>query len=139
MSASSDEASVLFANDQFYTAFTMKDMDGMTDVWSDEAPVSCIHPGWGPLMGRDAVLESWRDILLSGHSPDIDYVRAHVDVYGDVAVVTCFERMQTQRLCATNVFVRSGAVWRMVHHQAGPVPPQEDVQDEQGHQAPKMN
>ena len=139
MSASSDEASVLFANDQFYTAFTMQDMDGMSDVWSDDAPISCIHPGWGPLMGRDAVLESWRDILTGGHSPKINYVRPHVDLYGDMAVVTCFERMQTQQLCATNIFIRSGAVWRMVHHQAGPVPPHEDVQDDESREAPKLN
>jgi len=40
--------------------------------------------------------------------------------------VTCIEQIKDERgqsefLTATNVFVRNGQTWDMVHHQAGPV------------------
>lgn len=44
-------------------------MDGM---WATDAPVACIHPGWGPIVGRDAgVMRSWHDILANPASPEV--------------------------------------------------------------------
>ena len=117
----SDREAILFANEAFYAAFAGKAFAAMDDLWAD-GDVTCIHPGWPPLRGRDAVMASWRDIL--GHEPpDVSAHRTDVGLRGGVAVVTCLELIpgtgRPQLLSATNLFVKQGAVWKMIHHQAG--------------------
>jgi ketosteroid isomerase-like protein len=111
---------VLFANEAFYLAFRACDFAAMTDLWASRAPVSCIHPGWPPLHGRDDVLESWRGIFTGGAPPEISCHDARAYVYGDAATVLCYERIPQSYLIATNVFAREGGLWKIVHHQAGP-------------------
>jgi hypothetical protein len=95
-------------------------MKGMDDVWSRTAPVSCLHPGWGPLHGRDQVMRSWATILGAPDSPAIRALAPRASLLGDAALVTCFESLDRAYAVATNVFVREGSLWKMVHHQAGP-------------------
>ena len=42
-------------------------------------------------------------------------------VIGDAAFVTCGESVGNNLLAATNLFVREGMAWRLVHHHASPV------------------
>ena len=56
---------VLFANEAFYRAFADREMAAMADVWAAEAPVSCIHPGWGLLEGLDEVLRDETGLPVS--------------------------------------------------------------------------
>jgi hypothetical protein len=118
-----DREAVLFANSAFYTVFTARDMAGMDRAWAD-GPVTCIHPGWPPLEGREAVMNSWQGILRGQEVFDVTAFNAAVAIYGDVAVVTCLELLKTstgpQVLGATNIFVRKQDSWKLVHHQAGP-------------------
>lgn len=118
------ERAVLAANTTFYDAFTRRDVGAMDAVWSARSPVACIHPGWSALLGRDPVMASWRAILEGPGAPAIHCADAVAHVLGDSAFVTCFEHVPGGQLVATNVFVREGGSWRMVHHQAGPVAPQ---------------
>jgi ketosteroid isomerase-like protein len=111
---------VLFANEAFYVAFGARDMAAMTDLWATRAPVTCIHPGWPPLFGRDEVLESWEGIFSGDASPEITCHGAQPHLYGEMATVLCYERIPESYLIATNVFVREGGLWKIVHHQAGP-------------------
>jgi hypothetical protein len=115
-----DEVRVLAANDAFYQAFATRDFGRMDDVWAAEHDVTCIHPGWSPLVGREAVMSSWRAILRSDN-PRIEASAARAWVHGETAYVVCFEgtRGETPLLCATNYFVREQGAWKMVHHQAG--------------------
>lgn len=87
------------------------------------APVACFHPGSPALVGRPAVLESWRQILggCPGFALRCDQPVAHV--VGDAAIVTCYEGSDDDpaHLAATNVFVFEDGTWRMVHHHAGPL------------------
>lgn len=116
-----DRTAVLFANAAFYTAFHNRDLKAMERVWAKDRPVSCIHPGWPALHGRDDVLRSWRGILGNAQAPKIRSRAERVEIYGDTAVVICVEDLADQQyLIATNVFVRAGSVWTLVHHQAGP-------------------
>ena len=39
-----------------------------------------------------------------------------------MGLVICYERIGQDFLLATNVFIRSGDGWLMVHHQSGPAP-----------------
>lgn len=116
----SDTAAVMFANDAFYAAFAAGDLEAMGRLWAEDHPVTCIHPGWQPLFGYEAVMESWRGILSSGETAAIRCQDARVHAAGDLAWVTAFERLPRGVLVATNLFLRRGAQWRMIHHQAGP-------------------
>lgn len=114
-----DEDDVLAANEAFYGAFAAADAAAIDALWAREAPVACIHPGWGVLTGRKDVLESWRRIFRNA-PPDIFCHGARAFLLGDSAFVVCLEIMPEAVLIATNVFVREAGGWRMAHHQAGP-------------------
>jgi hypothetical protein len=116
----SDTDSLLFANEAFYRAFADRDVEAMADIWSREHPVSCLHPGWGPLSDRSEVISSWAAILSSPEAPDIACLSPRARICGDVGIVICFERLRDGLLVATNMFVREGSLWKMVHHQGGP-------------------
>ena len=119
-----EEREVLAANEAFYAAFSRRDAEAMDALWAREAQVACLHPGWEPLVGREAVVGSWRRILLGGGAPPsirCEGATAHVE--GDAAWVICAEVLPGGALAATNVFVREGGAWRIVHHHASPLPP----------------
>ena len=122
----SEQNAVLFANGAFYAAFASRDAAAMEQVWSKDKSISCTHPGWQPLVGRAEVLASWRSILGNPSAPHITCRQERAVIYGDCAVVTCIEHISEGKnrdefLTATNIFVRAGSIWAMVHHQAGPV------------------
>ena len=119
----SDRAAVLFANDAFYVAFMKHDIKAMEDLWASEAIISCIHPGWGHLLGRDHVIESWANILADHDGSSFTVEGAEVRVFSDMAVVICYEVFKVVTLVATNIFLREGGIWRMMHHQSSPSPP----------------
>ena len=111
---------VLLANEGFYRAFAGGDVAAMDELWAHDGAVACIHPGWTPLSGREQVMASWQAILSAG-PPHIRCRHARAHVRGQVAFVTCCEAIGRGLLAATNIFVREGAEWKMVHHQAGPM------------------
>lgn len=115
-----EEHAVLFANEAFYLAFAEGDIPGMDDIWAREAEVFCIHPGWAPLSGRDAVMESWRAILENPNSPSVEFADAVAVVEGTMAYVLGYESIGDGHLAATNIFIHENGLWKMVHHHAGP-------------------
>jgi ketosteroid isomerase-like protein len=118
-----DQESAISANEAFYDAFAAADISAMEAIWAHHGDVTCLHPGWPRLEGREAVLNSWRGILLHPGRPQIECIRPTATVHGDTAIVLCYELMETACLLATNVFVREAGMWRLVHHHAGgPVP-----------------
>jgi hypothetical protein len=116
----SDLDAVLFANEAFYRAFADRDTVAMEALWSANAPVCCIHPGWEAIYERDDIIESWRAVLEGATAPEINCLAPRVYFYGDAAFVVCFEEIHGDHLIATNYFVREEGRWKMVHHQAGP-------------------
>lgn len=117
-----DIQTALFANDTFYTAFANRDPDAMETVWAEDTQITCLHPGWPPLAGRDTVLDSWRAILTAESAPDVEWRAPEAFLAGDTARVVCYEVVGDVTLVATNLFVKEGAAWRLVHHQSGPCP-----------------
>jgi ketosteroid isomerase-like protein len=116
----SDEAAILTANAAYYRAFTSADFAAMSRIWADDN-VSCIHPGWPVLLGRQAILESYREILRNPDQERIDPRNETVMVAGEEARVFCVEFVGGAALAATNLFRRVDGGWRMTHHQAGPI------------------
>ena len=126
-----DVERVLAANEAFYAAFAARDVAAMESLWAQRTAVACIHPGWQALFGRDAVMESWRDIMSNPNSPPIRCAKPVVHVAGSTALVICAERFPGAELVATNVFVEEDGAWKLVHHQAGGVArPSEEEEDE---------
>jgi ketosteroid isomerase-like protein len=117
------EIGVLEANQAFYRAFRAGDVAAMSEVWAQRAPTACIHPGLPPLVGRSAILGSWRQILGPAADWEMSCRRARVHMLGQTAFVTCLEANgdDPAHLVATNVFVLEDGHWRMTHHHAGPL------------------
>ncbi|MEX1364381.1 MAG: nuclear transport factor 2 family protein [Nannocystaceae bacterium] len=124
-----DEEAVLAANTSFYSAFARFDFAAMDELWSSEAEVTCVHPGWPPIRGREPVMQSWRAIFQNtdGVVPVCEGPSCYV--LGDAAYVLCRERLGGGVLVATNVFARGDGGWVLVHHHSSalarvpPTPP----------------
>ena len=114
-----DRQPLLFANTAFYTAFAARDLNAMAALWSTRAQVSCIHPGWGALVGREAVMASWQAILGNPAAPQISCHNATARAFEALGYVICYEVLQGGILVATNIFVREETVWKLLHHHAG--------------------
>lgn len=117
-----DRDLILFANEAFYAAFAAGDVGQMDQVWAAGASLACLHPGAPPLFDREAIMESWRQILEDPAVAGMQMRGARIVAENDFAVVVCFETLGGSNLVATNGFVREGGVWRMALHQAGPCP-----------------
>lgn len=115
------EDDVLLANERFYQAFNQKDPKLMEAAWASQHTVTCVHPGWNVLEGRDDVLESWHNILRNPGQPRIVAGGASATLFGDLAVVICRELVAGSPLVATNLFVLEEGAWKLIHHQSGPV------------------
>lgn len=113
---------VLDVNDSFYRAIRNGDYAGMEALWAARRRVSCTHPGWTELHGREDVMESWRMILLEQDPPELWPVEARAVVTGGTAIVVCVERMGVIELMACNSFVHEDGAWRLLNHQAARIP-----------------
>ena len=105
---------VLAANRAFYDAFNAKDVEAMAEIWAD-GEVTCIHPHRAVVAGREAVLHTWRQILENPDQGRIVFAAENPRIEGDAAVVAGVP------IAATNVFLRAGGRWRMIHHHGSPV------------------
>lgn len=112
---------VLHANESFYEALNNSDYQSMELLWSNESDVVVIHPGWPPLHGREAVLDSWERILNGDSTRNMFCNNAKSYVMGRVAFVICSECFPEGELVATNIFILEGGEWKIVHHQGGPM------------------
>lgn len=118
----SDITNVLEANDAFYRIARAGDYDAMDALWAADRQVTCTHPGWTTLTGRRAVMRSWRLLLTQQPPPEIWPDEPQAIVTGETAMVLCIERVGGAELMASNTFVRENGVWRIMSHQAEPLP-----------------
>jgi ketosteroid isomerase-like protein len=118
----SEQDDILAANAAYYQAFTHADFTQISRIWADD-DVSCVHPGWPVLVGRRAILESYRNILGNPDQDPIEPHNATAMIHGDEGRVICVELIAGTAfaLAATNWFRRVNGAWRMIHHQASPI------------------
>ncbi len=120
-----DENALLAANSAYYQAFLDRDSAAIAALWAQDG-VSCIHPGWPPLIGRRAVLASYGDIFRNPLQEPIGRSQETVLLGEGEGRVLCIETVGGAALAATNWFRRVEGRWLLLHHQASPaVPPRE--------------
>ncbi len=127
-----DEA-VREANEGFYQAFNERDIERMRSIWHQggAGPVVCIHPGWEPLLGYEAILKSWADIFKSSENMNLRVSHVLTQVADDLAWVSCRENLfiihsagvHSSQVHASNLFRRVDGAWKMVLHHASSSPP----------------
>ncbi|MEE8433781.1 MAG: nuclear transport factor 2 family protein, partial [bacterium] len=57
------EDSLLAANERFYRTFEKLDYPALAALWEESERTFCLHPGWMPLFGPKAVMDSWKRII----------------------------------------------------------------------------
>ena len=96
-------------------------MAAMAELWARRAEVTCVHPHRPILIGRDAVLRSWRAILGHPDQPKIVFAAEPPRLVGDICIVTGREVVAAVPITATNIYLREDDQWRMIHHHGSPV------------------
>jgi ketosteroid isomerase-like protein len=114
------EQSVLAANQAFYDAFINNDYVAMEALWATRHDVTVIHPGWAPLRGHGAVLDSWQRILAGEGINTMQCSEARAYLGDGMAFVICHETFPEGELVATNIFALEDHDWKMIHHHSGP-------------------
>ncbi len=128
--APEEEEKIREANRRFYLALEGLDLEKMDGVWLHDDSVRCIHPGWELLSGWDEVRESWARIFENTERMQVTISKVEVEICGEVAWVVCYQNItsttssgfDTALILATNIFVRRGENWLMIHHHASPIP-----------------
>jgi ketosteroid isomerase-like protein len=112
----------------FYAAFVNRDLEAMRSVWSPRPDAACIHPGGGLLLGIEAIMASWGEILTGASAPRVRVRPIQARTDGDTAYHLVEERIdnpsQQRRatVIATNVYQRSESGWLMsLHHASLPL------------------
>lgn len=109
---------VLRANHDFYAAFRSGDYARMDALWATKHPVSVYHPNWQGIVGREAVMASWFELMVVAEPPIVSVQDESVILTGHRALVLCTECIDSSRIIASNLFVFEDASWRLTHHQA---------------------
>lgn len=119
---------LLAANDQFYRALSLADLEAMRQVWLTDPAAVCSHPGSAPLYGWEAIQQSWRQIFANQGPLRIWASEARVRVFGQTAEVACLENVDAGQLAgggvlqtrAVNIFRRVLDQWKLLEHHAAP-------------------
>lgn len=113
-------------------AFHHGDVGPWRELWARGEPITLYPPGRPPAIGIEQVVTTFeRASARLSQGADAEFEVHHVEVGGDVGVLTGLERsafsveggpVQPQTLRVTLVYRREDGVWRMVHrHADGPV------------------
>jgi len=130
MDTQSEKDLVLEVNTRFYKALGSRDLELMGTVFVHEDRAGCMHPGWVMLKGWEAIRQSWENVFDPADQLEIKLHNLTVELEGDAAWVTCIQEllyinrdpvMQNVSV-STNIFEKNGSGWKMVIHQASPMP-----------------
>lgn len=117
------------AEDAFYRAFAVADVDAMMAVWAEDDAVTCIHPAGPRLDGRPAIRHSWQAIFHEASGIEFVLTDTRRLVSAELALHLVLERVHDRRngtihqpIIATNVYRMTEKGWRMILHHAS-VPP----------------
>ena len=112
----------------FYRAFEANDLAAMMAVWDDAEDIVCIHPMGPALTGRNAVIDSWREILSGGVAMRFSLEKVQTYVADNLSIHLLNEHIDIASgnpvapMAATNIYRLSPLGWRLVSHHASPNP-----------------
>lgn len=111
----------------FYGAIEAGDAQAMMQVWSQDQPLVCIHPGAPRLDERSMIAESWEQILAGDAKLSFRLSEEHRIEQPMLAIFTArveiaLDNEWIDTLLTTNVYHNSEAGWHMVIHHASPDP-----------------
>lgn len=116
------------AEEAFYLAFRQADLDAMREIWAGHDSVSCVHPQAEPLLGQQAVMQSWLDIFDGSTGVGIVAEPLASSVGANLAVHLVTEKLLDAEgrvngvIVATNVYELTDDGWKMLLHHASPQP-----------------
>ena len=130
MDKHNDNDLVLEVNTRFYKALGTRDLELMGTVFVHDDRAGCMHPGWVMLKGWEAIRQSWENVFDPRDQLEIKLHNLTVELEGDAAWVTCIQELIyinrepviMNVSVSTNIFVKNGSQWKMVIHQASPMP-----------------
>jgi len=115
------------AETAFYKAFEAGDLKMMEALWADDENITCIHPAGEQMKGREAVMQSWKEMFSS--EPNIHFVLedTHCTQGDDVSIHTLKEKVVVNGdviglLIATNIYKYIDEGWYIYIHHASPDP-----------------
>jgi uncharacterized protein (TIGR02246 family) len=126
----SAENEVRAASKQFYAALNSMangDARPMTEIWSQSADATTMHPIGGRQVGWDQVRDSWQQVAEIASEGKVMLGDQLVRVVGDDAayelgtehvVMTLAGHSVRGEVRVTNIYRREGGAWRIVHHHA---------------------
>lgn len=121
----------------FYDALEAGDLDALMNVWADDEPIVCIHPGGPRLVGHDSVRASWKELLDGGplrirptavHAVESVMVAIH-NLVEQVLVGGSRNPPQVVEVTATNVYLKGPQGWKLVLHHASPAMESEESEE----------
>jgi len=109
----------------FYAAFANCNVQAMDMVWAN-AEVVCIHPGSMALLGREAVMRSWINILSQAEPPNLHIELVSRTESDGLAIHVVEEHITPQTgspeptsvVLATNIYRLETSGWRLLEHHA---------------------
>jgi len=122
------EDEVRKASAQFYAALNRMlngDAGSMSDIWSQAASVTTMHPIGGRQVGWDAVRGSWEAVAGIASEGRVTLEDQLLQVAGDMAVEVGVEhgafslgghKVSGLNARVTNVYRREADGWKIVHH-----------------------
>ena len=130
MDKHNDNDLVLEVNTRFYKALGTRDLELMGTVFVHDDRAGCMHPGWVMLKGWEAIRQSWENVFDPRDQLEIKLHNLTVELEGDGAWVTCIQELiyinrepvMMNVSVSTNIFEKNGSQWKMVIHQASPMP-----------------
>jgi ketosteroid isomerase-like protein len=134
----STEDAVRKASKQFYAALNRMangDARPLSDIWSQDAAATTMHPIGGWQVGWDKVRESFQQVAQIASDGRIRLDDQIIQVTGDLAYELGLERGQAKfagQLVAldhrvTNIYRREANGWKIVHHHTDVSPAMLDV------------
>jgi len=123
------QTEVLAVNENFYRAFEKKNLEAMSQVWSQGTASLCIHPGRKALRGWKQIRDSWELIFKNTKYLEIEVEIINTEVRETIAYIVLVERVLQAsgsrtikaESMATNIFEKMAGKWYLIHHHGSPL------------------
>ena len=123
------QTEILAANEAFYRAFEKKNLEAMSQVWSQGTASLCIHPGRNVLHGWKQIRDSWELIFKNTKYLEIEIEIITTEIRDTTAYIVLVERVLQAssgrtikaESIATNIFELMSGKWYLVHHHGSPL------------------